>query len=335
MTETRAAIVGISGPVLMPAEQALFRAHPPAGVILFARNIASPDQLRDLTSALRDALPAGAVIMVDQEGGRVARLRPPQWRGHPSAGRIGALWQDNPEAATRAAWLTGALIGLDAAAMGFEIVCAPVLDLRLPGASDVVGDRSFGADPAIVAALGGAMADGLLAAGLQPVMKHAPGHGRALVDSHLALPEVDALLDDDIAPFRALASLPWAMTAHVRYADRDAMHPATLSASVIADVIRGAIGFTGVLCSDDLAMSALQGDPPQRALACLAAGCDIALYCPGDGPGTAAVLRACPTLTDAAQTRLAAARALAQRRAIALDATTLSAERDALLPWKT
>ncbi len=335
MTETRAAIVGIAGSVLAPAERDLFRACPPAGVILFARNIATPEQLRALTADLRAVLPPDAVLMVDQEGGRVARLRPPHWRGHPSAGRIGALWSADPAAAARAAWLTGALIGLDAHAMGFDVVSAPVLDLRLPGASDVVGDRSFAADPAVVASLGGAMAEGLLAAGIQPVMKHAPGHGRALVDSHLALPEVPVLHADDIAPFRALAALPWAMSAHVRYADRDGSHPATLSAGIIAEVIRGAIGFAGVLCSDDLAMAALDGDPAARALTCLAAGCDIALYCPGDGRGTAAVLNACPWLTEAAQQRLAAARALAQRQAIALDATTLSAERDALLPWKT
>lgn len=328
-----AAIVGVAGAELSAAEAALLARHPPAGVILFGRNVRTPDQLQRLTAQLRAALPDAAVLMVDQEGGRVARLRPPHWRAHPAAGVIGALWPDDPEAAMRAAWLTGALIGCEAAAMGFDVVCAPVLDLRRPGASDVVGDRGFSADAQAVAALGGAMAEGLLAAGVQPVMKHLPGHGSALVDSHLALPEVARLQADDLAPFQALRHLPWAMTAHVRYADRDPELPATLSPRIIAEVIRGAIGFAGVLCSDDLAMGALRGDPSARATAALAAGCDLALYCPGDVDGTEAVLRACPRLTDAAQARLAAARALARRRRITLDATTLSAERDALLPW--
>jgi beta-N-acetylhexosaminidase len=335
MTQMRAAIVGVAGLTLASAEQALLRSCPPAGVILFGRNVASPPQVRELIFSLRDCLPQQAVLMVDQEGGRVARLRPPHWRAHPAAGRTGALWAENPAVATRAAWLTGALIGIEAAELGFDVVCAPVLDLRRPGASDVVGDRSFGADPTVVATLGGAVAEGLLAAGIQPVIKHVPGHGGAMVDSHLALPEVAELQDDDIAPFRAVAALPWAMTAHVRYADRDPEQPATLSSRIIEAIIRGQIGFAGVLCSDDLAMGALAGDPASRALACLAAGCDIALYCPGDAAGTEAVLHACPPLAEAARFRLHAARALAQRRAIALDAVTLSAERDALLPWKT
>ena len=326
-----AAIVGLPGPVLDDVTASLLRNRPPAGVILFARNVSDPAQLRRLTHDLRAVLPAQAVLMVDQEGGRVARLRPPHWRAHPSAGRIGALWASDPPAAIRAAWLTGALIGLEAAAMGFDVVCAPVLDLRIEGASDVVGDRGYAADPAVVARLGGAMAEGLLAAGVQPVMKHLPGHGRALVDSHLALPEVEFLKEADIAPFRALAALSWAITAHVRYRDRDALHPATLSARIIEDVIRGEIGFGGLLCSDDLAMGALEGDPASRALACLAAGCDIALYCPGDAAGTAAVLQACPPLTEAAQARIAAAAILARERAIAVDAAALSAERDDLL----
>ncbi len=326
-----AAIIGLSGPVLSQAEQELLRRHPPAGVILFARNIIDRPQLRALLATLRTVLPAGAVLMVDQEGGRVARLRPPHWGCPPAARRNGALWSQNRPAAARAAWLSGALIGSDAAAMGFDVVCAPVLDLRVPQASDVIGDRSFGADPAAVAELGGALAAGLLAAGVQPVMKHAPGHGSARVDSHLALPEVACLTPADLAPFRSLAWLPWAMTAHVRYLDRDPAHPATLSATVITDIIRGEIGFAGLLCSDDLAMGALQGEPAARALACLAAGCDIALHCPGDAAGTQAVLAACPPLTPAAKSRLAAASALARDRAITLDVAALSAERDALL----
>src|SRR4051794_18928216 len=181
----KAAIVGISRPAATGTELQLLRDLPPAGVILFARNVADPAQLRGLTATLRAVLPQDAVIAVDQEGGRVARLRPPHWPAHPPAAAIGAL---APLPGRRAAWLTGALIGLDCAEAGIDLVCAPVLDLRLPQASDVIGDRSFGADPDQVAALANAMAEGLLAAGVVPVAKHAPGHGRALVDSHHALP---------------------------------------------------------------------------------------------------------------------------------------------------
>jgi len=325
-----AAIVGIAGPVLTPAEAALLRAHRPAGVILFGRNVVEPVQLHALTAALRAALPQGAVLLVDQEGGRVARLRPPHWRAHPAAGRIGEVYDTNPQAGLRAAWLTGALIGLDCAASGFNVACAPVLDVRRAGASDVVGDRSFSADPQAVARLGAAMADGLLASGVLPVIKHAPGHGQAMVDSHVALPEVAQLATADLTPFIANAGLPWAMTAHVLYRDRDAERPATLSPLIINQVIRGEIGFAGLLCSDDLAMQALRGTPAERAVSCLQAGCDLALYCPGDFAGTAAVLEACPSPTPEALARLATGAALAQSRAIALDAAQLAAERDML-----
>ena len=230
-----------------PDEADLFRRLPPAGVILFARNVQDPDQLRSLTASLRAVLPIEAVIAVDQEGGRVARLRPPHWMAHPAAGQIGALYGEDPAAGLRAAWLTGALIGAECAAAGFGLVCAPVLDLCVPGAHDVVGDRSYGADPAAVTRLGRAAADGLLAAGVQPVVKHAPGHGRALVDSHLALPSVpaDQDLSEDIHPFAANADLPWMMTAHLLYHALDADRPGTLSPAVIGQAIRGRIGFGG------------------------------------------------------------------------------------------
>lgn len=328
----RAAIVGIAGPVLTDGEAALFAAHAPAGCILFRRNVEDRVQLRALTDALRRALPQGAPILVDQEGGRVARLRPPHWRGHPPAGAIGALHGRDAAAGLRAAWLTGALIGMDCAAAGIDVACAPVLDLRLPDAHDVVGDRGFGADPRAVADLGRAMAGGLLAAGLVPVAKHAPGHGRAHADSHLALPVVDAGdLTADMLPFMRNADLPWMMTAHILYPALDPDHPATLSPRIVAEVIRGRIGFDGLLVSDDLAMQALSGTPPERALGALAAGCDVALYCPGDAAGNAAVLGACPALSDAAVRRLAAGRALAQRKRQVLDETALAAERDGLL----
>jgi beta-N-acetylhexosaminidase len=298
-------------------------------VILFGRNIENPDQLGALCARLRAALPAGAVLLVDQEGGRVARLRPPHWRAHPSAGAIGALHATDPDAGLRAAWLTGALIGLDCA--GFDVICAPVLDLLVTGAhAGVVGDRSFGADPHAVASLGGAFADGVLAAGRQPVMKHAPGHGRALVDSHLSLPVVDGPIDDDLIPFQANVRLPWAMTAHIVYRAVDPDRPGTVSPSVIGSVIRGRIGFDGVLVSDDLAMSALSGPPPARAMAALAAGCDVAAYCVGDAD-TRAVLESAPPVTAIASRRLASGAALAAARKQTLDPDALAEERDRLL----
>jgi beta-N-acetylhexosaminidase len=333
----KAAIVGIAGPHLSPAEASLFRAHPPAGVILFARNIVDPPQLATLTAALRHTLPPNAVLMVDQEGGRVARLRPPHWRAHPPAAALGTLFTHAPAAGLRAAWLTGALIGLDCATAGFDVAAAPVLDLRLPGAHAVIGDRALAESPKTVARLGRALAAGLLAAGIQPVGKHAPGHGRARLDSHLALPTVEANdLDADLLPFALNADLPWAMTAHILYPAWDPTLPATLSPAIIERVIRGRIGFEGVLVTDDLAMRALSGYAPTGAPAdlarqALAAGCDLALYCAGDPAPTEALLTTCPPLTPAATIRLARARALAHRRRLPLDAAQLAAERAHLL----
>jgi len=281
---------------------------------------------------LRRALSAEAVLMVDQEGGRVARLAPPHWRAHPPAAAHGALFDRNPAAGLRAAWLTGALIGLDCAAAGFDVVTAPVLDLRVPGAHGVIGDRAFAAEPPAVAALGGAMAAGLLAAGVQPVAKHVPGHGRAHADSHLELPVVaETDLRGDWEPFAANAALPWMMTAHVLYPALDPAAPATLSARILGRLVRERIGFRGVLVSDDLAMKALAGSPTERALAALAAGCDLALYCSGEPAATADLLACCPGLTEAAAARLAAARALAAVRREALDAGVLAEERQGLL----
>jgi beta-N-acetylhexosaminidase len=328
----KAAIVGIAGPELSRAEAAMLAAHRPAGVILFARNVREPGQLRALTAALRRVLPAGAVLMVDQEGGRVARLRPPHWRAHPPAAALGALFAADPRAGLRAAWITGALIGQDCADAGFDVAAAPVLDLSFPGAHDVIGDRAFAADPVRVARLGRAVAAGLLAGGIQPVAKHAPGHGRARADSHLELPRVDAPdLSADFLPFALNTDIPWAMTAHILYTALDPKRPATLSPDVIGSVIRNRIGFGGVLVTDDLAMRALSGQPGELALAALAAGCDIALFCPGEAEPTAALLAACPEITPRAATRLAAGRALARRRRLALDGPALADERDRLL----
>lgn len=327
-----AAIVGIAGLTLAPDEAALFRDRPPAGIILFARNVRDPAQLRTLCTALRESLPEQAVIAVDQEGGRVARLRPPAWRAHPAAAAIAALHQRDPAAAARAAFLTGALIGLDCAAAGLDMACAPVLDLRIDGASDVIGDRSYGRDPATVATLAASMAEGLMAAGILPVAKHAPGHGRALVDSHHALPIVplDTCLQDDIAAFRLSSALPWMMTAHLVYEGIDRERAGTLSPAVIGGIIRGQIGFEGVLVSDDLAMHALAGEPGALAAAAITAGCDIALHCTGLLSDSHAVLHAVPRVVGRTASRMAAARAMVASRHVELESESLAEEREAI-----
>ncbi len=327
----KAAIVGLAGPELQASEIDLFREHRPAGVILFARNVVDPAQLAALTSHVARILPPLAVTMVDQEGGRVARLRPPHWLAHPSAARLGALQAADRPAGLRAAWLTGALIGMEAAAAGLDVVCAPVLDLAVAGADAVIGDRAYSADPAVVGDMAASMAAGLLAAGVQPVGKHCPGHGRATVDSHARLPRLPGIDDDDLAPFTRCAHLPWMMTAHIVYDAADSVHPATQSAAIVAETIRGRVGFDGVLVSDDLAMGALTGTPADRATAALAAGCDLALHCSGVLAETASLLAACPAPTEAALGRMRTALFLADRSRQALDASASLAERDVLL----
>jgi beta-N-acetylhexosaminidase len=327
----RPAIIGISGPSLTAPEEELLRTTPPLGVILFARNIAAPAQLRSLTARIRALLGDETVLMVDQEGGRVARLRPPYWHAHPPAAALGALYQQNPLSGQRAAWLTGALIGHDCVSAGFNVACAPVLDLSVPGAHDIIGDRAFGADPTTVAALGRALANGILAAGVQPVGKHIPGHGRAQADSHLELPVVSGESSDEWLPFRHNADLPWAMTAHILYTNWDSQRAATLSPIVIEQIIRGAIGFQGVLVSDDLSMRALSGSPGEVAAAALQAGCDVVLHCTGVLEESRAVLEACPGSSNETLARLAAGRAQAQRAYASLDPAPLLIERDRLL----
>jgi beta-N-acetylhexosaminidase len=328
----KAAIIGIAGVELAATEAALFRAHPPAGVILFARNIADPHQLAVLVASLREVLPSEAVLVVDQEGGRVARLRPPHWRAHPPAAHFGRVYARSAESGLRAARLNGALIGFDCAASGFDVVAAPVLDLGLPETHAAIGDRAFDPNPSVVARLGRAVAEGLLAAGVQPIAKHVPGHGRARLDSHLALPSVAATdLEADLLPFTLNADLPWAMTAHILYPPWDPALPATLSPTIIRAIIRGRIGFEGVLVTDDLAMRALSGAPADLALQALAAGCDLAMYCTGEAIPTAELMAACPDITPAAAARLACARALADQRRKRLDAAALAEERTQLL----
>jgi beta-N-acetylhexosaminidase len=256
-------------------------------------------------------------VLIDQEGGRVARLGAPHWPERPPVGRNGALWPGSPAGAREAARLEARLIAADLHALGIDVDCAPVLDVPAPDGHAIIGDRAFGSDPEAVAALGRAFCDGLLAGGVLPVVKHVPGHGRARADSHHALPVVEAdagaLEAVDFAPFRALADMPLAMTAHVAYAALDGGRPATLSRPIIDAVIRRRIGFDGALMSDDLSMEALAGDLRARAAGCLAAGCDIALHCNGDMAEMEAVAGATPQLAGDSAKRCAAA--LDRRRA--------------------
>jgi beta-N-acetylhexosaminidase len=313
----KAAVVGIGGPALTAEEAALFRRHRPLGAILFRRNVVDPAQVSALTAAIREELGAEAPILVDQEGGRVARLRPPHWTEFPPP----ATFEAGPEAAAEA---NAAMLGAECAAVGLDVVCAPCLDLRVPGAHEVIGDRAFSADPAEIARLGAAWARGLQSAGCIPVIKHIPGHGRALVDSHESLPRVDATaaeLAADIAPFRDLAagggssslSSLWAMTAHILYAAWDPVRPATLSPAVIGNVIRGAIGFEGVLVSDDLAMGAMRGCSNDLAGAAISAGCDLVLHCTGVLAESEAILATCPPVSERGWARLDAAREAVRR----------------------
>ncbi len=325
----QAAIIALSGPSLTVPERALLQRLPPLGVILFARNIIAPSQLAALVASVKAIVP-DALLMVDQEGGRVARLRPPHWRGHPAAAAIGAIYARDATAGRFAAFLTGALIGGECAAAGFSVVTAPVLDVFTAGAHDVIGDRAYGADPAAVAVLGAEMARGLLSAGVQPVGKHVPGHGRAGVDSHAELPVLDGVSADDILPFRRNVWLPWMMAAHIRYMREDMQNPATLSPLVIRDTIR-AMGFDGVLVTDDLAMHALSGPAGERAARAMAAGCDVALHCSGVVEDSEAVLAAAGPVRAATVARLARAATMAAEVRQDFDLEALAAEREALL----
>jgi beta-N-acetylhexosaminidase len=326
MKQQRAAIIGLGGTRLEADEVTMLRDTPPLGVILFARNIDSPAQLLTLTAAIRDVLGEAAPILVDQEGGRVARLRAPYWPVFPPA----SDFEGKPAAAAHA---NAALIGLECNAMGLNVVCAPVLDLRLPEAHGIIGDRAFSADPAEVIRLGRESIRGLQAAGCVPVVKHIPGHGRAMADSHLELPRVTASrkqLAQDYLPFAALAGLgAWAMTAHILYETLDPLLPATVSTKVISRIIRGDIGFDGFLVSDDLAMKALQGSPAALAQASISAGCDAVLHGTGLIDETSALLAACPVLSEAAGRRLAEARNATNAHREELDAALLIERRDA------
>jgi beta-N-acetylhexosaminidase len=281
------AIYGCAGPALSAAEGDFFRQVRPWGFILFGRNIQNPAQVKALVEELRATVgDARAPVLIDQEGGRVARLKPPHWQTRSPAARFGALHETNPEAAREATYLNARLIAHELAKLGINVDCLPVLDVPAPGAHDIIGDRAFASDPATIIALGRAQIEGLMDGGVLPVMKHIPGHGRAGADSHLALPRVAATLDElsasDFVTFRSLDQCPIAMTAHVVYESIDPQRPATTSPKVIRDVIRGEIGFDGLLMSDDLSMKALDGPLSVRARAALFAGCDLVLHCNGD-----------------------------------------------------
>jgi beta-N-acetylhexosaminidase len=332
----RAVIFGLAGPALSDWERGFFAQVDPLGFILFARNCQSPDQLRALVAELRLVVDRpDAPILIDQEGGRVARLRPPHWRAVAPAGRFGTLAEQNLETALGAVRLNARLIAAELAELGVSVDCAPVLDLQLRGAHEIVGDRSFGEDPARVAALGRAFCEGLIAGGILPVIKHIPGHGRALADSHHELPRVsaerDSLSASDFAPFRALSDMPWAMTGHIVYEAVDARRPATTSPEVISEVIRGEIGFEGVLVSDDLSMSALEGELGARAEAALAAGCDLVLHCNGEAAEMIEVARVVPELDPAALARLERAAACVAGGPESIDLAEAKRSLDAVL----
>jgi beta-N-acetylhexosaminidase len=309
--EPLAVIFGLSGTALSGEERRFFADADPLGFILFARNCEAPAQVARLVAELRATVGrADAPVLIDQEGGRVARLKPPHWRDYPAPARIAAL---GGMAARKAAWLGARLIADDLAMLGITVDCTPVLDLPVPGADPIIGDRAWGATPARAAALGLAVCDGLMAGGVLPVIKHIPGHGRGNVDSHKGLPVVDTaretLDSTDFAAFRALAFMPWAMTAHILYTAIDAQRPATSSPSLVHDVIRTSIGFDGVLVSDDLSMQALGGSLSERAQGALAAGCDLVLHCNGDMTEMSGIAASIGAISTAARRRIEAAEA--------------------------
>lgn len=307
----QAAIYGFAGTALSNDERAFFRDCDPAGFILFRRNCVTSEQMLRLTDSLRDLSGRDDVpILIDQEGGRVARMRPPEWPDFPPAEQFAELYQVAPSSAIEAVRANARAIGLMLRSVGVNVDALPLLDVRQPGASDIIGDRALGAEPMQVAALGRATLDGLASAGVVGIVKHIPGHGRALVDSHHELPIVTATAEEleiDLAPFERLASAPMAMAAHVVYTEWDAKRPASQSPVVIEAIIRDRIGFDGFLVSDDSNMNALTGSQPSRALACVEAGCDVALPCNGVLEDNIRIAAAIPPLSSRGAERLSSA----------------------------
>jgi beta-N-acetylhexosaminidase len=296
----KALITDATGLVLTAEERAFFRAADPWGFIVFKRNVGTPEQLRALVASMRDAVGRNAPVLVDQEGGRVQRLSPPHWPSYPPGAHYGALYDRDRAAGLRAAFLGARLIAHDLHAVGIDVDCLPLADVPVSEADPVIGNRAYGTTPDKVAAIGGAVAEGLLAGGVLPVLKHLPGHGRATADSHLALPVVGTdratLEATDFAAFRPLAKLPLGMTAHVVFTAIDPVAPATTSVTMVREVIRSLIGFDGLLMSDDLSMNALSGTLSERARASLAAGCDVVLHCNGSLDERRETADACPPL---------------------------------------
>jgi beta-N-acetylhexosaminidase len=315
---SRAFITGLSGLTITPLERAFLRDARPWGLIIFKRNISDPKQVTDLAKDFRDAVGWEAPILVDQEGGRVQRLGPPSWPAYPPGAVYGAIYDRDPASGLAAARLGAHLIASDLRALGIDVDCLPLADVPTPDGDQVIGDRAYGTEPAKVAAIAGAIAEGLLAGGVLPVLKHLPGHGRARADSHKELPVVDTdratLEQTDFAAFRPLKHLPLGMTAHVVFSAIDAHAPATTSVTMVREVIRGFIGFSGLLMSDDVSMGALSGTIAERSQQALAAGCDVVLHCNGDLAEMSEVASVAPELTGAAAQRAQAALALRSQR---------------------
>ena len=329
-----AAILGCSGPLLTAEERTFFRRVKPWGFILFKRNVETPAQVKALVDALRDTVGrADAPVLIDQEGGRVQRLGPPHWGRYPPGAAFGELSGNDPLVRREITRLGARLMAHDLAALGINVDCVPVLDVPDPAGHEIIGDRAYGRTPEEVALLGRAAAEGLIAGGVLPVIKHIPGHGRAMSDSHLELPVVDARYEDldarDFAPFRVLSDMPMAMTAHVIYASIDKRRPATTSKKVMRKVVRGAIGFSGLVMSDDLSMKALSGDFAERARMSRAAGCDVVLHCNGDMAEMKAVVEGAGALKGLAAARAKAALARLARTPEPFDAAEGRARLDA------
>jgi beta-N-acetylhexosaminidase len=328
-------IYGLSGPTLTADERAFFSEAQPAGYILFKRNIEDRAQLRALTDDLR-ALHGrdDLLVMIDQEGGRVARMQPPVWPAFPPGAAFDRLYDLAPSSAIAAARANARAIALTLAEVGISVDALPLLDVRQDGASDIMGDRTLGADPMRVAALGRATLEGLAEGGVVGIVKHMPGHGRALVDSHLDLPVVDAnlnALETDLAPFRTLRGAPIGMTAHVVYTEWDAERAASLSPTIIGEIIRDSIGFDGLLMSDDLDMKALNGSIPDLAAGVVAAGCDLALNCWGRMDDMVGIANSLPDISEQSRARLDRAMTSVTRGADQPPLDDLLATRDTLL----
>src|SRR3954453_846511 len=325
----------MSGLELSGDERDFFRDADPAGFILFQRNCETAEQVLSLTDRLRAIAGRDDVpILIDQEGGRVARMKPPQWPAFPAADRFAQLYAIAPSSAIEAVRANARAIALTLHGRGVNVNFLPLLGVRQPGASDIVGDRALGSDPMQVAALGRAVLVGMASAGVVGVIKHMPGHGRALVDSHKELPVVTASADElesDLEPFERLAWAPMGMTAHVVYTAWDPDRPASLSPTVIEEIIRRRIGFDGWLMSDDLGMEALAGDFASRAAGVVAAGCDVALHCSGKMEEMLAVAGAVPSMSPEGDNRLARAMALTRLELEGVTFADAVAKRDVLL----